>query len=244
MLPAIFTKFFSILFILFFSISFVGNQLISYKGIFGGLNITLDVNYTYKEVNSTYYIVTVKENGKIYNTTLDISSTSTGYFNYTIQYIQDKNTLVITYYSSNYSNVLVLMPIFMPFNFSSNSIIINIRVINGSKIASQIFTTANITHNSSTLALNYSDLNLTADPVFFSSARYVYYKGVISYFQSNYSITEFYEKTTLYVEAISPLSEIPITLYIGIAIVIIGLGIDIPLFLEYRKKKGSARRKK
>lgn len=219
-----------------FTISLGGTIVARYSLYIFYFNTSVTVNYNYEKINSTFYIVNVKEIGKIENTTLNVATESIGYYNYTISYNND--IIKITYYSSNYSKVYALIPVYLPFTINKSYATLDIKFINNSgKISSQILTPVNITRNGSYITLNYSDLNTTAIPVFYSSAIMKYHNGILTYYQANYSTIEHYEETTLMLDSVQSPLALPIGFYIGLAIILIALGVDIPLALEYRRKK-------
>jgi|OSPMetMinimDraft_2_1075162.scaffolds.fasta_scaffold00724_3 hypothetical protein len=170
--------------ILFLSLFFTGHQLIGYKGIFGGLNVNLNININYEKISNNSYNVSVQERGIAYNSTLSLKEQIAGEYYYIINY--SNNKLFITYYSNNYSN-LIIYPFYFPFSLSNGSIPLYAKIMNQTKIGAEIITNASIININGELVINYSDLNLTAIPIYYVSAKYIYKNGILQNVVENYT---------------------------------------------------------
>jgi hypothetical protein len=172
--------------ILLFSLFFTGHQLLAYKGMLGGFNVSLSVNINYNEISQNEYNVTITENGLSSNDTLGLKNQIYGEYYYIVNYSSDH--LTITYYLLNSSGV-VLYPFYLPFNLHNGSLMLDISVYNGTKHSAYIVANSFVKYNSTEneIVLNFTDLNLTANPVYYVSALYEYKNGVLNNVIENYS---------------------------------------------------------
>jgi hypothetical protein len=172
--------------ILLFSLFFTGHQLLAYKGMLGGFNVSLSVNINYNEISQNEYNVTITENGLSSNNTLGLKNQIYGKYYYIVNYSSDH--LTITYYLLNSSGV-VLYPFYLPFNLHNGSLMLDISVYNGTKNSAYIVANSFVKYNSTEneIVLNFTDFNLTANPVYYVSALYEYKNGVLNNVIENYS---------------------------------------------------------
>ncbi|AOL16734.1 hypothetical protein BFU36_08500 [Sulfolobus sp. A20] len=216
------------------TIAFHGSQLVGYKGIFSGLDVSLSINLNYVKISQNEYNVTVYEVGKGYNSSLGISETVKGSYYYLIDLNND--TLSIKYYSYNYSNVFVLYPFYMPYNFNKNSsvyVVIDVMNLSDNKVTFQVMSYGNITINNGIISLRFSDLNLTSIPVYYESQYIIYKNGFINYIQSNYSNSgEVFLETTLTISPPNTYSNTSLFILIPILVIVV-----IIFFLYTRKKR-------
>ncbi|WP_196770246.1 hypothetical protein [Stygiolobus azoricus] len=170
--------------LLFFSLFFTGHQLLAYKGMLGGFNVSLSVNINYNEISQNEYNVTITENGLSINNTLGLKSQIHGKYYYIVNY--SNNRLSITYCLLNSSGV-VLYPFYLPFNLHNGSLMLYISVYNGTNHLAYIIANSSVKSLENEIVLNFTDFNLTADPIYYVSALYEYKNGVLNNVIQNYS---------------------------------------------------------
>lgn len=210
--------------LLFFSLFFTGHQLLSYKGMLGGFNVSLSVNINYNEISQNEYNVTITENGLSINNTLGLKNQIYGKYYYIVNY--SSNRLSITYYLLNSSGV-VLYPFYLPFNLHNGSLMLYISVYNGTNYSAYIITNSSVKSLENEIVLNFTDYNSTADPIYYVSALYEYKNGVLNNVIENYSNSyEIFLETQLTLSNSSKISIINyliITTTVVITILVVSL---------------------